>query len=103
MSQLRNFHGYRAFVTTPEVWAVLRARHSQDMQVHSSFSNPTGTAGGGDGSQGCMETTYGLDGSSLPLIGARTSWDIAEGDKRVNEQHEYFLFVAERNGEQSHE
>lgn len=95
-SHVTRFHDYPAFVSSPEVWAVIRARHNIDLAVFSSFSDSTGTFNGGPGTDGRMETTYGLDGADIPLIGARTTWTIdpAKPFERVDEKHEYFLFIA---------
>lgn len=92
------FHGHLAYRSTPEVWAVIRARHHDQMRVCSSFSDPSGERGAYFCGQGRMETTYSLDGSDYPLIGARTTWDIDPEGKsdRKNEKHEYFLFCIEK-------
>ncbi len=91
----RVFHSERAFVTSAEVWAVIRARHGKQLKVFSSFSDPSGERGAGPSGQGRMETTYGLPGAGYPLIGARTTWDIDPEGKyeRLNEEHTYFLFA----------
>lgn len=95
------FHSHRAFITSAEVWAVLRARHGGILKVHSSFSDPSGTFNGGSGEEGRMETTYGLPSADSPLIGARTVWRInpEKPHERIDERHEYFLFVAIKEDE----
>lgn len=90
------FHGHQCLPTTAEVWAVIHARHSDDLKVFSSFSDPTGTAVGGDGIHGRMETVYGIAGADYPLIGARTTWDIGDNNERKNKRTEYFLFAVEK-------
>jgi hypothetical protein len=99
--ELTRFHGHLAFITSAEVWAVLRARHAQAMTVTSSFSDPTGTFNGGPGEHGVMETTYGLDGADYPLIGARTTWRVnpEKPSERIDERHAYFLFVTMKEDE----
>lgn len=88
------FHSYEVIPTTPEVWAVIRARHCDDMNVFSSFSDPSGERGVGPSGQGRMETTYGIRGADYPLIGARTTWTIEpETGQRKDMKYEYFLFV----------
>lgn len=96
------FHGFLAIETTPEVWAVMRARHHDDMAVFSSFSDPTGTAAGGTGDHGSMETSYGLIGSDYPLIGARTTWVINQEKpaERIDEKHYYWLIVPRKNADE---
>lgn len=93
---LMMFHGYQCLSTTPEVWAVIYARHKDDLKVFSSFSDPHGTQFGGGGTQGRMETCYGIDGADYPLIGARTTWDIGEEGRRINSRTEHFLFAIEK-------
>lgn len=83
---------YRKVQTSPEVCAVIRAKH-RELKVFSSFSDPCCDFNGGPGERGRMETAYGFDGSAVPVIEARTTWDIdPECDyKRFNEAHEYWL------------
>lgn len=86
------FHSYPCIATSAEVWAVLRARHSEEMDVFSTFSNPDG---------GVMETTYGLKGSDWPLIGAKTTWRLEPGHyARQDEKTEYWLFMNMENNDE---
>lgn len=96
------FHGHRAFTTSAEVWAVIQARHGKLLRVYSSFSDPTGTRDMGSGEEGRMDTTYGLPSADYPLIGARTTWKIdpEKPHERIDQRHEYFLFVAIKEDEQ---
>jgi hypothetical protein len=89
-----HFHSYPAYVTSREVWAVLHAAH-QNLKHFGSFSDPTGTFNGGPATEGRMETSYGLPGADLPLIGVSTRWDIDPADtaKRVNERSTFYLFA----------
>jgi hypothetical protein len=89
------FHSERCFRTSAEVWAVIRARHGDQLHVYSSFSDPSGERGAGPTGQGRMETTYALPGASWPLIGARTTWTIdPEGSTdRKDMKYEYFIFA----------
>ena len=98
---VRFLHDRPAVSTSAEVWAVIRARHFPQLKVFSSFSDPDGTFQGGPGDKGRMETTYGLEGADYPLIGARTTWTIDREKpyRRMNEQHEYFLFIAMKDRE----
>lgn len=93
---LTMFHGYQCLTTSPEVWAVIHARHKDDLKVFSSFSDPQGTQFGGGGTLGRMETCYGIDGADYPLIGARTSWDIGDNNERKNIRTEHYLFAIEK-------
>lgn len=84
---------YKTVPTSPEVWAVIKARHHADLVVFSSFSNPDGTFHGGCGQQGEMFTAYGLKGADYPLMEARTTWTIdrEQPHTRVDEDHKYWL------------
>ena len=84
---------YKKVLTSPEVWAVIHAKHRRELVPYSSFSNPTGTFCGGNGSKGEMFTSYGFEGADYPFIEANTEWDIdiANPHKRVNEEHTYWL------------
>lgn len=79
--------------TSPEVWAVIRARHPE-MKVSSSYSAPNGDMFG-DPSKGIMETDYGFENADFPTLSAKTTWDIDPSNKheRKNVRHEYWLCV----------
>jgi hypothetical protein len=84
--------------TSPEVAAVIRARHGKDLVVFASFSDPNGTFNDGPGEHGRMETAWGFKDSVVPILEARTTWDIDPENeyKRLNEQHEYWLCTAKQ-------
>lgn len=84
--------GFRKVKTSAEVWAVLRARHSDDMELFSSFSDPTGSMFGRS-NVGRMETEWAMRGAGGPMLAALTTWDIdpEQAYKRINEKHEYWL------------
>lgn len=86
--------------TSAEVWAVIKARHGNDLTVFESFSNPDGTFNGGSPEFGYMVTAYGFKGARDPIIKARTRWKIDHEKpyNRIDETHEYWLCVA-REGE----
>jgi hypothetical protein len=84
---------YKKVPTSAEVWAVIRARHPAELQVFGTISEPAGNPHG-DPTVGLMVTSYGFPGGDFPVIEARTTWDIVEGQpsyKRTNEKHEYWL------------
>lgn len=87
---------YIRIQTSPEVWAVIRARHGNELRVFSSYSAPAGDPNG-DPTQGRMCTAYGFDSGDFPVIEARTTWDIELDENgeskptRKNEKHEYWL------------
>ena len=85
--------GYERIPTSPEVWAVIRARHPE-MLVYGSYSAPNGDPHG-DSSRGEMRTSYGFRGANCPVIEARTTWTISPEapHERFNEHHEYWLCV----------
>ena len=85
---------YKKIPTTPEVWAVIKARHHNDLMVFSSYSAPDGDQFGNP-DEGRMMTEYGFINADLPLMGADTRWDIdrEKPHKRLNERHEYWLCV----------
>ena len=83
---------YIRIKTSPEVWAVIRARHPE-LKVFGSYSAPDGEVGNPE--QGRMFTSYGFSDGDFPIIAAQTTWDIDEKDPslRKNEKHEYWLCV----------
>lgn len=90
---------YVQITTSAEVWAVIHARHGNDLSVFESFSDPTGTFNGGPGEIGRMMTAYGFKGASEPIIKAETMWRI-DPDRphaRIDETHHYWLCI--RNGD----
>jgi len=90
---------YKKVETSPEVWDAIRAKHRDRLTVFSSFSDPSGTFCGGSGMRGRMETTYGFPDADWPLIEAKTTWTIdqAKPYERVNEQHQYWLCLPQRD------
>lgn len=87
---------YKRVPTSAEVWAVIRARHPE-MRVFGSYSAPDGDHFG-DLSKGKMFTSYGFEQGDFPVIEAQTTWDIDKETplKRVNERHEYWLCLPNR-------
>jgi len=74
---------YRTVETSREVWAVIRARHSELV--------PFSTAS----FEGDMFTSYGFPGADFPIIEARTTWE-SDPDKpshRINEQSRFWLCI----------
>lgn len=92
---------HKRVITSPEVWAVIKARHHADLQVFSTFSDPNGEYGGPEHCQ--MRTEYGLPGADFPLMGALTMWGLEQMDdgstKRVNEHTHYWLCVNTKDDE----
>ena len=80
--------------TSAEVWAVIMARHRDDLKVFSSYSNPDGRCELGSGKPEMM-TEYGLSGADFPIMRAETTWEKhPEKDyERVNEKHRYWLII----------
>lgn len=91
---------HKKIPTSAEVYAVIFARHRDQLKPFASFSDPTGTFMGRDGSTGTMETEWGIAGS-FPLIGIRTTWPILVDDqghaKDGERSHLYWLCCGERD------
>ena len=70
--------------TSPEVWAVIRARHYDKLKCFASYSD-----------EGDMMTAYGFENTDYPILEARTRWDVdpEKSGNRLNEKHEYWLCV----------
>jgi len=91
---------HNSIPTSPEVWAVIKARHGPNLKVYASFSDPEGTFMGRDGTEGRMETSYALPGADFPLMEARTTWRIdPDSRKRHDEKHEYWLCVPTKDAD----
>lgn len=90
---------YSRLITSAEVYAVIFARHREQMKAFATFSDPTGTFNGNSGERGRMDTVWGIEGCDYPILEIRTSWDIdpEKSYVRLNEVHEYFLCMAEAN------
>ncbi|MFK5950910.1 MAG: hypothetical protein QM500_19330 [Methylococcales bacterium] len=84
---------YKKIQTSPEVWAMIKARH-KDLVVFSSYSAPDGDEFGDSGI--CkMMTEYGFHDCDMPIIGAETTWKKhpTEEFKRDQEEHKYWICV----------
>jgi len=81
--------------TSAEVYAVIFARHRDELVPFSSFSNPDGTFNDGAGTTGRMDTEWGFRNADCPLIGIKTTWDI-EDRKMIegSKVSEYWLCFA---------
>lgn len=82
--------------TSPEVWAVIKARHHEDLTVFGTYSAPEGS----EFSDQCeMYTEYGFKDADVPLMAARTTWDRdpETSYKRINEKTKYWLFIIEES------
>jgi hypothetical protein len=79
--------------TSPEVWAVIRARHTE-LVVFGSYSAPQGDRYGNTNT-GEMRTSYGFHDCYMPIIEARTTWRInrEKPHERIDEKHEYWLCI----------
>lgn len=92
---------YSRLLTSAEVYAVIMAKHREQMSCFASFSDPDGTFNGGPGVEGRMETVWGIAGTDYPLLEIRTSWKINPNATyaRLEEKHSYFLLCAQRADE----
>lgn len=82
---------YKKMPTSPEVWAVIHARHT-DLKVFASYTAPDGDMYG-DHNLAVMMTEYCLPGADYPLIGCRTTYPVG---KRYEAVHEYWICAALR-------
>jgi len=90
---------YTRLATSAEVYAVIMARHRDQMAAFATFSDPDGTFNGSSGAVGRMDTVWGIAGSDYPILEIKTRWDIdpEQPHKRVNQTHSYFLLMAEKD------
>ncbi len=90
--------GYSRLITSAEVYAVIMAKHRDQMACFESFSDPDGTFNGGPGIRGRMDTVWGIAGCDYPILEIQTRWDIdpTQPHKRIDEDHSYFLLMAEK-------
>lgn len=91
--------GYKRIATSAEVWAVIKARHHNDLGVYASYSDPDGEQSGG--TTGRMETSYALKGADYPLMEARTTWriDPKMPHARPDLLNEYWLCIPLKESE----
>ena len=85
---------YKRIQTTSKVYTAIYTQHLRELVVFSSYSAPDGDQFGNP-SRAKMLTEWGFDGSSAPLIGHRTSWDVKD-DSRETETVEYWLCVQKK-------
>ena len=84
--------------TSAEVYAVIKARHYDDLVVFGSYSAPEGS----EFSNQCeMYTEWGFKHADLPLMALRTTWDKDPeiSYKRINQVTKYWLFVIEQSND----
>jgi hypothetical protein len=83
---------YKRIETSPEVWAVIHARHRSELKVFATYSAPGGDQFG-DPRKGKMFTSYGFEKGDFPVMEAETIWDInpEKEYERFNEKHKYWL------------
>lgn len=90
---------YSRLITSAEVYAVIMARHRDQMRAFSTFSDPEGTFNGSAGLLGRMDTTWGIEGCDYPILEINTMWTIdpEKPYKRVDQVSSYFLLMAEKD------
>ena len=87
---------YRKIETSREVYAVIWARHEKDLQVFGGYTDADGYNGSPR-----METSWILPRCDYPILEIVTTWDKETdpgrmSNKRINEKHQYFLCVANK-------
>lgn len=82
------FHGNNVISTSVNVWRAIRESNKKDLLVFSSYTTETRA-----------ETCYGLTGADYPIMCAVSSWRLDENIvyRRINEEHKYYLVVAEKD------
>lgn len=85
---------YRLMPTSAEVYAVLRARHKDDLELFSSLTSMDDQEGN------LMSTSWGFEGASVPLIACRYTWK-SRDNERFDEESDYWLCVPEPGEEES--
>jgi hypothetical protein len=92
---------YSRLITSAEVYAVIMAKHRDQMRAFGSFSDPDGKFNGSPGLQGRMDTVWGIEGCDFPILEIQTTWDIDQSapHKRVDQRHTYFLLMAEKDND----
>lgn len=89
---------YTRLVTSAEVYAVIMAKHRDQMAAFATFSDPDGTFNGGPGIRGRMDTVWGIAGCDYPILEINPYWDIdpTQPHKRVDQANSYFLLMAKK-------
>ncbi|KVP76889.1 hypothetical protein WJ94_15870 [Burkholderia ubonensis] len=84
--------------TSAEVYAVIMAKHRDQMRCYASFSDPDGTFNGGPGERGRMDTIWSIDGCAFPILEINTTWNIdpAQPFKRLNLRSVHFLCLPKK-------
>jgi len=92
---MEHYMEYRRVTTSREVWAVIHARHGDELVVHGSASHPQGSAHGNP-TEASMFTSYGFKDAPIPLIEAKTTWDFnhEKPSERANEHTDFWLCTA---------
>jgi hypothetical protein len=65
---------WKAIPTSREVYAVIRARHADELNVYGSSTAMEGNEL--HPRQGYMYTSWGFKGADFPLMEAETTWDL---------------------------
>ncbi|MCA7900719.1 hypothetical protein LGM39_15170 [Burkholderia cepacia] len=89
---------FKRIPTSAEVYAVLMARHKDQMSCYGSFSDPDGMFNGGPGERGRMHTLWALADTDFPILEIHTEWEIdpAQPSKRLNMTSKHWLIVGKR-------
>ena len=86
---------YLKVTTSAEVYAVIWAKHGDNMKVFATYSAPDGDPYGN--SDKCeMYTEWGFNNSDIPLISCRIQWDKDQESpaNRLNVSRTYQIFSA---------
>jgi hypothetical protein len=77
------FHDYHVLETSESVYATLYIQHESQLIIFSTLT---------DMDAGRMETVWGFQGASYPLMACRSTWDPSKRDSL--RRHEHWLVVA---------
>ena len=83
----------KRITTSLEVWAVLMARHGEELRIYGSYSAPEGEMVG-EKLTAVMKTEYAFEDGRWPIMGRRTTWEVGDTTwPRKSERNEYWLCV----------
>lgn len=71
---------YKKVPTSAEVYAVIRARHADEMAPFGTYT-----------SERCAWTEWGIRGHDCPIVGVETTWSIRTDGRREEERSTYWL------------
>jgi len=80
--------------TSAEVYAVIHARHSKEMCIHSSFTDSTGNGYEFSTGKPTIDTEYGFKDSDEPLVRIEAR---KETEDQKQWDYSYFIYYSTEN------